>query len=404
MRAWAVVEPGQPLQEIELPTPEPEGQQVLLEVTHCGVCHSDLHNWEGFYDLGGGRKLTLEDRGIVLPQVLGHEVVGRVVKLAPEASGVEVGDVRVVYPWVGCGTCDACAAEEDNMCLSLRAIGIYQHGGYGTHVLVPQARHLFDPGTVDPALAATYACSGITVYSAIRKAMPLAPDEPFVLFGAGGLGLNAIAMLRALEHENIIVVDVSAEKRAAASAAGATHVVDGTADDVAAAIIEAAGGPVLAIVGSGKWQRHCPGRIPGAPQGRPAHPDRLVWWRNDRLVAGDGAARADAARQLRRLASRSARRAGARRKWRARANADHYRTAGAGQRGIDAPARRHGDWTPGPHRRRLMASLCAWITATITSHTTNQARQVIDLTGLFGCGARNHFADQYRRSDRRRPQ
>ena len=248
MRAWAVVEPGQPLQEIELPTPEPQGQQVLVEVTHCGVCHSDLHNWEGYYDLGGGRKLTLEDRGIPMPQVLGHEIVGKVVKLGPEASGVEVGDVRVVYPWVGCGTCATCMAEEDNMCLTPRAIGIFQHGGYGTHVLVPQARHLFDPGNIDPALAATYACSGITVYSAIRKAGPLPPDEPLVVIGAGGLGLNAIAILRALEHESIIVVDVSAEKRAAALAAGASQVVDGAADDVSAAIVEAAGGPVLAIV------------------------------------------------------------------------------------------------------------------------------------------------------------
>ena len=54
MRAWAVVENGAPLREIEIPTPKPIGTQVLVEVTHCGVCHSDLHNWEGYYDLGGG--------------------------------------------------------------------------------------------------------------------------------------------------------------------------------------------------------------------------------------------------------------------------------------------------------------------------------------------------------------
>jgi alcohol dehydrogenase, propanol-preferring len=55
MRAWAVVENESPLQEIELPTPEPTGTQVLLETTYCGVCHSDLHIWEGRYDLGGGK-------------------------------------------------------------------------------------------------------------------------------------------------------------------------------------------------------------------------------------------------------------------------------------------------------------------------------------------------------------
>src|SRR6202012_5786236 len=134
MRAWAVVENGAPLQEIELPTPEPKGTEVLIEVTHCGVCPSDLHIWDGYYDLGGGNKMSLKDRGVVLPLAMGHEIVGRVAKLGPDAKGVKVGDLRIVFPWVGCGTCDKCRAEEDNMCLTPRSLGVYQNGGYGTHV------------------------------------------------------------------------------------------------------------------------------------------------------------------------------------------------------------------------------------------------------------------------------
>ncbi len=248
MRAWAVVENGKPLQEIELPTPEPKGTEVLVETTHCGVCHSDLHIWEGYYDVGGGQKMSLKDRGLVLPLAMGHEIVGRVVKLGPEATGVKVGDLRIVYPWVGCGHCAACLADEDNMCLTPRSLGVYQNGGYGTHVVAPHPRHLVDPGTLDPAVAATYACSGITVFSAIRKVMPIAPDEPIVLVGAGGLGLNAIAILKAMGHRNIIVVDVSEEKRAAAVKAGASKVVDGNGEGVAKQIMQAAGGPVLAVI------------------------------------------------------------------------------------------------------------------------------------------------------------
>src|ERR1700693_3623626 len=196
MRAWAVVKNGLPLQDIELPTPEPQGTQVLLQVTHCGVCHSDLHIWEGYYNLGQGKRLSLVDRGVVLPLAMGHEVVGRVIKLGPAAAGVSVGDLRIVYPWVGCGPCASCRSEADNMCLTPRSIGVYQHGGYATHVLAPHPRHLIDPGSVDPAVAATYACSGITVYSAIKKTMPMPPDEALVIFGAGGLGVNALAILR----------------------------------------------------------------------------------------------------------------------------------------------------------------------------------------------------------------
>lgn len=248
MRAWAVVENGKDLQEVEFPTPEPKGTEILLEVTHCGVCHSDLHIWDGYYDIGQGKQMSLKDRGVVLPLAMGHEIVGRVVKLGPEASGVAVGDIRIVFPWLGCGHCDRCLAEEDNMCLVSRALGVFQNGGYATHVIAPQARHLVDPGTIDPALAATYACSGITVYSAIRKAMPMAPDKPIVLIGAGGLGLAAIAVLKALGHQAIVSVDVSEEKRQAALKAGATKVVDGTGEGVAERITEACGGPAEAII------------------------------------------------------------------------------------------------------------------------------------------------------------
>jgi alcohol dehydrogenase/propanol-preferring alcohol dehydrogenase len=249
MRAWAVVENGAPLREIEMPTPEPTGTEILLEVTHCGVCHSDLHIWEGFYDLGGGKKMSLVDRGVTLPLAMGHEIVGRVVKLGPEASGVSVGDLRIVYPWLGCGDCPACRADEDNMCTrAARSLGVYQNGGYGTHVVAPHPRHLVDPGSLDPALAATYACSGITVFSAIKKCMPLEPDEAIVLVGAGGLGLNAIAILKAMGHRHIISVDVSAAKREGALKAGAIKAVDGSGEGVAKRIIEAAGGPVAAVI------------------------------------------------------------------------------------------------------------------------------------------------------------
>ncbi len=250
MRAWAVVAPRQPLQEIELPTPEPTGKQVLLEVTHAGVCHSDIHVWEGEWDLGSRGKMRLLDRGVTLPLAMGHETVGRVVKWGPEAEGqgLAVGQTRIVFPWVGCGTCARCLAEEDNMCVQGKALGIFQNGGYATHILVPEPRHLVDPGDLDPALAATYACSGITVFSAINKVMPMDPDTPIVLVGAGGLGLQAIAVLKAMGHRRIVSVDVSAEKLEAARRAGATDTLDATGEDVTGRLIALCGGPVEAVI------------------------------------------------------------------------------------------------------------------------------------------------------------
>jgi alcohol dehydrogenase/propanol-preferring alcohol dehydrogenase len=248
MKAWAVVEAGAPLREIEFPTPEPTGTEVLVEVTHCGVCHSDVHFWHGHYKLGKDKLLKITDRGVTLPRAPGHEIAGRVVKAGPEAYGVEIGKLYVVYPWIGCGTCDRCLAGEDNMCTEQKSLGVVQHGGFASHVVAPHPRYLVDPGNVDPAVAATYACSGITVYGAVRKALPLPPDDPVVLIGAGGLGLSAVAMLKALGHRNIVSVDIAAEKRQAALASGATAVVDGGAENLTQAILQATGGLVKAVI------------------------------------------------------------------------------------------------------------------------------------------------------------
>ncbi len=134
------------------------------------------------------------------------------------------------------------------MCLVSRALGVFQNGGYATHVVAPHPRHLIDPGTLDLALAATYACSGVTVYSAIQKVMPMPPDKPVVVIGAGGLGLAAIAVLKALGQRAIVSVDVSQEKRQAALKSGATKVVDASDEGVADRIVAACGGPAEAII------------------------------------------------------------------------------------------------------------------------------------------------------------
>ncbi|GGY98166.1 alcohol dehydrogenase [Novosphingobium colocasiae] len=232
MKAWMVTAAKAPLEQRELETPVPQGTEVLVETAYCGVCHSDLHFWKGEYNMGGGKIMKLADRGVKLPQAPGHEIAGRVVAKGPDATGVEVGDMRVVYPWLGCGDCYYCNNGLDNWCRTPKGIGVVRSGGFGSHVMVPHARYLADPGKVDPALAATYACSGLTIYSSLKKIMPLDPDRPILLIGAGGLGLMAIEMLKALDHHQIISVDIDADKRRVAEERGATVTFDGRADDL----------------------------------------------------------------------------------------------------------------------------------------------------------------------------
>ena len=144
MKSYDVRECGAPLQLHERPAPVPRGEEVLLRVLASGVCHTDLHLWDGHYDLGGGKKLRMADRGVKLPLTLGHENVGEVVAVGPDARGAAVGDRRLVYPWIGCGRCATCARGEEHLCTAPQFLGIFRAGGYADHLLVPHPRCLFD--------------------------------------------------------------------------------------------------------------------------------------------------------------------------------------------------------------------------------------------------------------------
>ena len=109
MLSYPFDEFGKPLAQVLRETPQPTGSEVVVRVGSCGLCHSDVHLHEGYFDLGNGQKLDLS-RGIAPPRVLGHEIAGTVVGVGPDAGGVAVGDRRVVFPWIGCTACGPCTA------------------------------------------------------------------------------------------------------------------------------------------------------------------------------------------------------------------------------------------------------------------------------------------------------
>src|SRR5580700_4325808 len=253
MKSFRVAEFNAPLKEMNEPTPQPAGTKVLIKVKAAGVCHSDLHIWEGGYELGHGRKpLSLKDRGVSLPRTMGHESVGEVVAFGPDIKesdkgGLKIGDVALVYPWLGCGKCATCLAGDENMCLKPNSIGVYCDGGYADHMTVPHPKYLLDLKGLDPVTAAPYACSGVTTYSTLKKVQS-AFNTPIVIFGAGGLGLMALSLLKAMGGKGAIVVDIDARKREAAEQAGALATVDGKAPDALEQLAQKAGGPIRAVI------------------------------------------------------------------------------------------------------------------------------------------------------------
>ncbi len=242
MRAAQIVEWGERLVVQDAERPEPKGREVLLRVTACGICHSDIHIWDGYFDLGGDAKISMAERGLKLPFTMGHEPLGEVVAMGPDAEGVEIGDRRILYPWVGCGECDMCERDEEINCPTPRTVGTRIAGGYAEYVLAPDSKYLVAFDGIGEDLACTYACSSLTAYSALKKLDHLRDDDATLIIGAGGVGMSGVGMAKAVIKGKVIVADADAEKRAAARQAGADEVLDNTEEGALEKLMAMTGG------------------------------------------------------------------------------------------------------------------------------------------------------------------
>lgn len=247
MKAWINHDHGMALQWEDVGEPDPGPEGLVVQVSHCGLCHSDLHRWHGISNLGS--------RGVIRrprpekPVAMGHEIVGEIVGMGPEVTGRNLGEKVIVYPWFGCGKCGACRSGQDNMCREpTRSLGFGNHGGFAQRVAVPHERYALPLGELSPEQAAPLACAGLTVRCAIRKIEPLEPADKVVTIGAGGVGLTAIAVLHALGHRNIIAMDRDPNRAADAIAAGATQFIATPDGTTSAQLIETLGGKINTVL------------------------------------------------------------------------------------------------------------------------------------------------------------
>ncbi len=246
MRSFQVQQFGQPLADVIGQAPQLQGSDVLVKISGCGVCHSDAHLHDGYFDLGDGKKVDMT-RAMQLPRTLGHEIVGTVVALGPDAKGAKVGDRRVVYPWIGCGVCSLCKAGDEHLCNAPRALGINRDGGFSDHVVVPDARYLIEFDPLPEEQACTYACSGLTAAGALKKAGRLGAGDPLLIIGAGGVGLSGIRLAKTMCGVAPIVAEIDKSKWDVAREAGAAEVIDPNADGAARNLMKATGGIAAAI-------------------------------------------------------------------------------------------------------------------------------------------------------------
>jgi alcohol dehydrogenase, propanol-preferring len=163
----------EPLRCADIPVPEPGSGEILIKVSACGVCHTDLHTVEG--DLPLPR----------LPIVPGHQVVGRVEKLGPGAGRFMEGD-RVGVTWFGssCGACDFCQKGKENLCLEARFTGYHRDGGYAEFMTVAEGSAFRVPDVFTDADATPLLCGGVIGYRALRLS-EVRPGETLGMYGFG---------------------------------------------------------------------------------------------------------------------------------------------------------------------------------------------------------------------------
>ncbi len=175
--------PGQPLQLQDLPKPQPAAGQLLLKVTACGICRTDLHVVDG--------ELTHPK----LPLVPGHQIVGRVEALGPGVAGFALGQ-RVGVPWLGgsCGSCWYCRHEKENLCDAARYTGYQINGGFAEYT-VADAAYCFElPECYDDLQAAPLLCAGLIGYRAYRLL------EAATSIGLYGFGAAAHILAQVARH------------------------------------------------------------------------------------------------------------------------------------------------------------------------------------------------------------
>lgn len=251
MLAAVLDRPNSPLRIEEIPVPEPRAGEVLVRVSACGVCHTDLH-------------VMKAEVAFPMPAVMGHEISGTVAALGPGVAGPPVG-TRVVSAFImPCGTCAACGAGRDDLCDNFFAmnrlkgtlydgtsrlrrhdgtpLAMYSMAGLAEYSVVP-ATDVFElPDRLPLEESAVLGCAIFTAYGAVRHGADLRGGERIAVVAVGGVGINIIQIAHAFGASQVIAVDVRDDKLDAARRLGATHVVNAGAADAVARVREVTDG------------------------------------------------------------------------------------------------------------------------------------------------------------------
>ena len=253
MKAAVLRDPSVGLQVEVIRTPRPKEGEVLVKVSACGMCHSDLHV------IGGAIAFPL-------PCVLGHEVAGEIVEVGPhnEHSGLRVGNRVAGAFLMPCGQCESCAAGRDDLCTPFFALNrvkgrlyddttrlfdrdgsqiwMYSMGGLAEYCVIPSTSVTVLPEDMDPVAGAILGCAAMTAYGAVRHGGDVRHGDTVAVVATGGVGSNVIQIARAFGAAQVIAIDISDDKLVDAARLGASATVNSATGDARAEVLALTGG------------------------------------------------------------------------------------------------------------------------------------------------------------------
>jgi 6-hydroxycyclohex-1-ene-1-carbonyl-CoA dehydrogenase len=198
----------------DIPVPTPKADEILVKVAACGVCHTDLHYIE--HGVPTFKKP---------PVVLGHEASGTVEDIGADVANVKEGQ-RVLIPAVlTCGKCMACRWGRENICSDMRMLGNHLDGAYAEYIVVPSKDVLDLPESIPLEEATIIADAVSTPYHAVKNRAQVRPGDTVVVFGCGGVGINAV-QLAAAAGGYVIAVDINERKLNWAREFGAAQTIN----------------------------------------------------------------------------------------------------------------------------------------------------------------------------------
>ncbi|MGY3566615.1 2,3-butanediol dehydrogenase [Sinomonas sp. RB5] len=220
----------------DIPEPPVEPGKVKIRVEWCGICGTDLHEYEDGPIFCPTAAHPHPLTGESVPVTLGHEFAGVIAELGDGVTGLEVGDRVAVEPYITCGECLYCVSGRYNLCVKGGFIGLSgQGGGYSEFVVVPPER-VFGLGELSTEIGALVEPIAVG-YHAVKRS-GIQAGQTAVVFGAGPIGLVTTACLRAIGVEQVIVIELSSIRKAKAPDAGAALVLDPSETDVPARVRE----------------------------------------------------------------------------------------------------------------------------------------------------------------------